>query len=102
MNIRSTLPSAVVGAPLLLMAAHFDLSVIAIATFILLLASICSRPNTKKNTADLVWSAAQVRTRQGGGRIRVHGVGSVRTLSGKAPAVFRICTPPIRMPPMQS
>jgi hypothetical protein len=41
-NIRSTLPSAVVGAPLLLMAAHSDLSVIAIATFILLLASICS------------------------------------------------------------
>jgi hypothetical protein len=67
-NIRSTLPSAVVGAPLLLMAAHFDLSVIAIATFILLLASICSRPNTKKIRRTLFGPPLKfVPVREGGG-----------------------------------
>ena len=40
--------AAVIGARLLLMAAHLDPTVIATAAFILLLASICSRPNTEK------------------------------------------------------
>jgi hypothetical protein len=50
------------------MATHFDLSVIAIAAFILLLATICSRPNTEKMRRTLFGPPLEfVPVREGGG-----------------------------------
>jgi multidrug efflux pump subunit AcrB len=58
-TIISTLPSAGVGALLLLMAAHFDLSVIAIVGIILLIGIV------KKNGIMLVNFAQQVEHSEG-------------------------------------